>query len=56
MSIINFVFLYLLRLKVSAVGGVAPLVVAVVAFDLLVVLGFLNHHDLQYNSIIMNKF
>ena len=36
----------LLGLKVSGVGGVAPLAVAMVALDVLIVLGLLNHHNL----------
>lgn len=38
--------LLLLGLEVSGVGGVAPLRVAMVALNLLVVLGLLNHDDL----------
>ena len=38
--------LLLLRFEVSGICGVTPLRVAVVAFDLLVVLGLLNHHHL----------
>ncbi len=40
--------LLLLRLVVGGVGGVAPLIVAVVALDLLVVLKLLHHHDLLH--------
>jgi len=39
-------FFLLLGLEVGGVGGVAPLGVAMVAFDLLIVFGFFNHHDL----------
>ena len=38
--------LFLLRLKVGGVGGVAPLGVAMVTLDLLIILGLLNHDDL----------
>ena len=38
--------LLLLRLEVGRVGGVAALGVAVVALDVVVVLGLLNHHNL----------
>ena len=36
----------LLGLEVGGVGGVAPLAVAVLALDDVIVLGLLNHHDL----------
>ncbi len=38
--------LLLLRLKVGGVGGVAPLGVAVVALDVVIVLGLLHHDNL----------
>ena len=38
---------FLLGLKVCGVGGVAALGVAVVALDVVVVLGLLNHHNLE---------
>ena len=38
--------LLLLRLEVGGVGGVAPLAVAVLALDDVIVLGLLDHHDL----------
>ena len=44
--------LLLLGLVVGGVSGVAPLVVAVVALDLLVVLGLLDHHHLQEEQTI----
>ena len=38
---------FLLGLEVGGVGGVAALGVAVVALDVVVVLGLLNHHHLS---------
>ena len=38
---------FLLGLEVCGVGGVAALGVAVVALDVVVVLGLLNHHNLE---------
>ena len=42
-----FTLLFLLRLKVGGVGGVAPLRIAVLALDHIVILSFLNHHNLN---------
>ncbi len=39
--------LLLLGFEVGGVGGVAPLGIAMVAFDLFVVFGFFDHHDLN---------
>jgi len=47
----DFVFTNLLRLIVGGVGGVALLVVAVVALDAVIVLGLFNHHHLRQGKV-----